>query len=46
MLGDEDFPPVKVALRPDGQFLLRDGRHRLAATILLGRFSTEPLRTP
>jgi len=29
------FPPIKVAVTPNGQFEIRDGRHRWAASRLL-----------
>jgi len=44
------FPPIKVAKRKDGQFEIRDGRHRIVAHKLTGRrkilakFSEEYLR--
>lgn len=44
------FPAIKVALRPDGTYEIRDGRHRWAAGQLAGRdtilvrHSTRPLK--
>ena len=32
------FPPIKVALAHNGCFEIRDGRHRLAASKLAGRY--------
>jgi ParB-like chromosome segregation protein Spo0J len=31
------IPAIKVARLPDGKYLIRDGRHRLLAYLLLGR---------
>ncbi len=43
------FPPIKIALRQDGKFHLKDGRHRISASLLCGRetirakYSTKPM---
>ena len=44
-------PPIHVAVRSTGGYLIKDGRHRLLANKLLGmktieaRFSTVPMRS-
>lgn len=44
------FPAIKVARKVNGQFVIRDGRHRIVAHKLTGRrkilakFSTKALR--
>ena len=37
MQAGDEFPAIKLALRPDGLFEIRDGRHRLAAALSIGR---------
>lgn len=45
-----EMPPIKVALREDGLYEIRDGRHRLLAAYICGkdrilaRFSNVPLK--
>lgn len=37
LMNNGEVPPIKVQQKPDGNFVIKDGRHRLLAFKLLGR---------